>query len=177
VEATIVLLAERGFRQTTMDAIAARAGVGKSTIYRRWPGKEELIADALRELTAEADVRERPDVHAVLLDHALDVARVLSDPVFGRLLPELLGELQRNPAFAAAYADRIVRPRRATIVHLLERARDAGEIRADADPDEIADLVIGPLLFRRLLPFGLAEPSERYPERIVELVWTAIATG
>jgi AcrR family transcriptional regulator len=175
VDATLELLAERGFQATTMDAIAERGGVSKNTIYRRWSSKETLIADALRELTAQAEVAREGDVYALLLDHVRDVARLLDDTLVGRLLPGLLGELQRNPAFAEAYAERVVRPRRQAIVELLERAIDDGELRADTRPDEIADLLIGPLILRHLFAVGLPRRPRRYPERLLETIWAGIA--
>jgi AcrR family transcriptional regulator len=175
VDATLELLAERGFQATTMDAIAERGGVSKNTIYRRWSSKEMLIADALRELTAQAEVAAEGDVHALLLEHVRDVARLLDDPLVGRLLPGLLGELQRNPAFAEAYAERVVRPRRQAIIELLERAIDDGELRADTRPDEIADLLIGPLILRHLFAVGLPPRPRRYPEQLLETIWAGIA--
>jgi AcrR family transcriptional regulator len=64
IEATLALLVERGFHATTIAAIAVRAGVGRNTIYRRWSSKEELIADALHELTADLDVLEAGDLQS-----------------------------------------------------------------------------------------------------------------
>jgi AcrR family transcriptional regulator len=157
-----------------MDAIAERAGVSKNTIYRRWTSKELLIADALSELTAQAEVARAGEIYSLLLEHIRDVARLLADPLVGRLLPGLLGELQRNPAFAEAYADRVVRPRRQAIVDLLERAIADGDLRADTRPDEIADLLIGPLILRHLFP-GFPRQSRRYPEQLLETIWAGIA--
>jgi AcrR family transcriptional regulator len=177
VEATLSLLAERGFQAATMDAIADRAGVSKNTIYRRWSSKEDLIAAALRELTAGAEVagEAEGDVYALLLEHIRDVAGILADPLVGRLLPGLLGELQHNPAFAAAYADQVVRPRRLAIIELLERAIERGELRAGNRPDEIADLLIGPLILRHLFEPGLPRRPRRYPEQLLETIWAGIA--
>jgi AcrR family transcriptional regulator len=175
LEATLQLLAERGFQEATMDAIAAEAGVGKNTIYRRWASKEELIVDALHELTAELDHLDGDDAYALLLEVIRDFARVFADPLVGRILPGLLGELQRNPEFAVLYADRVVRPRREVVVELLERALEHGELRDDADPDQIADLLIGPTFLRLLLPFGLPEVREHYVEELLETIWRGIA--
>jgi AcrR family transcriptional regulator len=160
-----------------MDAIADRAGVGKNTIYRRWASKEELIADALRELTVEAELKEHDDLYALLLGHIRDVERVLADPLVGRILPVLLGELQRNPVFAALYADRVVRPRREAIVDALTRALAQGDLHAGTDPDQIADMLIGPLFLRLLLPFGLPDLAEDYAEDLLETIWSGIAPG
>lgn len=175
IDATLELLADRGFQATTMDAIAERGGVSKNTIYRRWSSKELLIADALRELTGQAEVAFEGEVYALLLEHVRGVARLLDDPLVGRLLPGLLGELQRNPAFAEAYAARVVRPRRQAIIELLERAIEQGELRADTRPDEIADLLIGPLILRHLFAVGLPRRPRRYPEQLLETIWAGIA--
>jgi AcrR family transcriptional regulator len=174
VEATLELLADRGFAETTIDAIAARAGVGRNTIYRRWSSKEELIADALHELTAELDVHEADDLYGLLLDWVQDFARVFADPTFGRILPAVLGELQRNPVFARVYSERVVRPRYDALVELLEQARDRGELRPDVDVEQAADLIAGPP-FVRLLPVGLPPLTERYAEELLETIWRGIA--
>jgi AcrR family transcriptional regulator len=174
IEATLELLADRGFAETTIDAIAARAGVGRNTIYRRWSSKEELIADALHELTAELDVHEADDLYGLLLDWIRDFARVFADPTFGRILPAVLGELQRNPVFARVYSERVVRPRYDALVELLEQARDRGELRPDVDVEQAADLIAGPP-FVRLLPVGLPPLTERYAEELLETIWRGIA--
>jgi AcrR family transcriptional regulator len=173
LEATLELLAEGGFPAATIDAISARAGVGRNTIYRRWPAKEELLADALNELTAELDEQAGEDVYALLLDWSNDLARVFADPLFGRLLPAVLGELQRNPTFARVYADRVVRPRRQAIVELLTRAIDDGELRAGLDVNVVADLLAG-APFLRLLPLGLPPLTENYAEELLETIWRGI---
>jgi AcrR family transcriptional regulator len=175
VDATLDLLAERGFQAATMDAIAARAGVGKNTIYRRWASKEELIADAIGELTAELDVDEGDDTYARLLERIRDFVHVFADPLLGRILPGLLGELQRNPEFARVYAERVVRPRHEAIIELLREARDRGELRGGADLELIADLLVGPPLLRLVFPFGLPDVPTRYAEELLATIWAGIA--
>jgi AcrR family transcriptional regulator len=174
VEATLGLLAERGFQATTIEAIALRAGVGKNTIYRRWASKEELVADALHELTSDLDVEDAGDLRARLLARIRDLVRVFSDPLFGRIFPGVLGELQRNPTFARVYVERVVEPRRQAIVELLLEARDRGELRPDVDVEHVADLLGGPP-FLRLLPLGLPPVSERYAEELLDTIWHGIA--
>lgn len=174
VQATLELLAERGFSAATIDAIAARAGVGRNTIYRRWETKEELIADALRDITADLEAHEGDDVYALLLESIRDFARLFADPFFGRILPAVLGELQRNPAFALVYADRVVRPRREALLELLTTAIERGELRRGANVDQIADLIAG-APFVRLLPLGLPPVTEHYAEELLETLWRGIA--
>jgi AcrR family transcriptional regulator len=174
IDATLWLLAEGGFQAATIDAIAARSGVGRNTIYRRWDSKEELIADALYELTAELDMHEGDDLYALLLDWIRDFARVFADPLFGRILPAVLGELQTNPVFARVYSERVVRPRYEALIALLARARERGELRRDADVEQVGDLLAG-APFVRLLPLGLPAVTEHYAEELLETIWRGIA--
>jgi AcrR family transcriptional regulator len=171
--AALDLLAERGFQAATIEAIAERAGVGRNTIYRRWRSKEELIADALRELTTDVDWSAE-DLYSLLLTWLRDFARTFSDPLHGRLLVGVLGELQQNPVFADVYADRVVRPRREALLARLTEARERGELRSDADVELVADLFGGALLLRRL-PLGLPTAGETYAEELLETIWRGIA--
>jgi AcrR family transcriptional regulator len=173
VEATLALLAERGFQAATIDAIAAQAGVGRNTIYRRWTTKEELFADALHELTADLDVHEGDDLYALLLDWVRDFARIFADPLFGRILPGVLGELQRSPDFARVYVDRVVRPRREALEEVLTAAIERGELRSGVDVDQVSDLLAG-APFVRLLPLGLPPVTEDYAEELLDTIWRGL---
>jgi AcrR family transcriptional regulator len=174
VDATLELLAERGFQGATIEAIADRAGVGRNTIYRRWASKEELIADALYELSADLDVHEDGDLHALLLEWIREFVQLFADPLFGQVLPSVLGELRRNPVFAEVYADRVVRPRYETLVAALREGVERGELRRDVEVEQVADLLSG-APFVRLLPVGLPPLTERYAEELLDTVWRGIA--
>ena len=174
VDATLELLAERGFQAATIEAIAERAGVGRNTIYRRWPSKEELIVDALQELVVDLDFQEDGDVYSLLLDWIRDFVRVFSDPLYGRILPVVLGELQQNPDFARVYSEQIVQPRYDALLEFLRAAMERGELHPDADPEQIVDLLAAPP-FVRALPVGLPPVSERYAEELLETIWRGIA--
>jgi AcrR family transcriptional regulator len=178
LDATLELLAERGFHATTMDAIAERAGVGKNTIYRRWDAKDDLIIDAFSHFTARLELRADPDddVYARLLDYARSLEQLYADPLASRLIPALLGELQRDQAFAEAYAERVVKPLRQPIVDLLAHARSRGELRPDAEPEQIADLLVGPGFLRMLFAFGLPAPPATYPETLLDAIWRGVAS-
>jgi AcrR family transcriptional regulator len=177
LDATLELLAERGFHATTMDSIAERAGVGKNTIYRRWTAKDDLVIDAILHFTADLELRAGPgdDVYQRLLEHARSVARFYADPLASRLVPGLLGELHRDPAFAEAYAERVVAPLREPVVALLELARERGELRADADPEQIADMLVGPGFLRMLFAFGLPATKPTYPDALLDAIWRGVA--
>ena len=173
VGATLELLAEGGFQSATIDAIASRAGVGRNTIYRRWSSKEELIAHALRELTAELDAQEGEDVYTLLLDWIRDLAQVFGDPVFGRVLPAVLGEIQTNPEFARVYTERVVQPRYEALRALLDAAVERRELHPDTNVEQVADLLAG-APFVRLLPLGFPPVTERYAEELLETIWKGI---
>jgi AcrR family transcriptional regulator len=171
--AALDVLAERGFQGATIEAMAERAGVGRNTIYRRWRSKEELIADALRELTTDFDVWRTDDLFSLLLNWLRDFSRTFSDPLLGRLLAGVLGELQRNPVFADVYAERVVRPRRDALLGRLRDAQGRGELRSDVDVEYVADLLGGAVLLR-LLPLGLPAVGETYAEELLETIWRGI---
>ena len=175
VSATLELLAEHGFQETTMDAIAARASVAKNTIYRRWASKEELLAVALEELVGPpVEVDERAGIDVFLREHSRDIARTLADPLVRRILPDLVGELHRNRAFAVAVADRLVRPRRVAIVDRLRRALEHGELGHEVDADLVADLLVGPPFARVLLPFGVPAMTEADADVLVETILSGL---
>jgi AcrR family transcriptional regulator len=174
LDAALETLAERGFRAATIESIAARAGVGRNTIYRRWSSKEELIADALQKLVVDIDLRDGDDIHALLLDWIRDFVRVFGDPLYGRILPAVLGEVQANPVFAQMYAERVVRPRYEALVGILRRAAERGALRRDTDVEQIADLLAAPP-FVRVLRIGLPPITEHYAEGLLATIWRGVA--
>ena len=177
VDATLALLAEHGFQATTVDAIAARAGVSKNTIYRRWSSKEELLADALDQLTRpELEVDESTGVYELLREHSREIARILADPQIRRILPDMLGELQRNRTFAVTFADRLLRPRRAALIDGLNRAIERGELRRGTSVELIADLLGGPAFLRVLLPLDIAEMAAHDADMLVDTIWHGLAS-
>lgn len=147
-------LADKGFGGLTMDAVARRAGVGKSALYRRWPSKVEMTADLMRTLSVPTE--PAPDTGSLsgdvraLLD---DVAGWLTDDRVRRVYPDLLAEAQRTPTLADALMTYVGRPRRARGFAVLERAADRGEVAVDADQDVIVD-AMGALVFWRLIALG-----------------------
>jgi AcrR family transcriptional regulator len=177
VAATLELLAELGFQATTMDAIATRAGVAKNTIYRRWASKEELLTESLEELVGPpVEVDEGASVDRFLREHSRDITRDLADPLVRRILPDLVGELQRNRTFAVAFADRLVRPRRAAFVDGLRRAVERDELSRDVDVELVADLLVGPPFARVLLPLGVPLMTEDDADALVDTIWRGLVS-
>jgi AcrR family transcriptional regulator len=133
-----------------MDDVAARAGVGKATIYRRWPSRAALVLDAWKHVVAPVDL---PDTGSVRSDVTALLDTVIDTVTTGRsidLLPHVVAAARTDPELAAVFAD-YVADRRRSLRSVLERARARGELRATADLDALHDALAGPIFYRMLL--------------------------
>ena len=168
LEAAVAELAEVGYGGVTIEAVAARAGVGKSTIYRHWRDKLDLIADAF-ETFHERMVPDLGELSArraieLLLGH---VAEVVVDSIFTRCIPAMIEGAERDPRvreFFHAYSAE----RRQVLVDLIRRGIDAQEFDAGVDPELATSAMLGTIFYRRLMtpePFDPAGAGE-----LVELV-------
>ena len=141
IEATLDLFAEQGFDGVCVEAVAARAGVGKATIYRRWANKEELLLAALGSMKSPypepGGVSVRDDLVAMLSVMCADMA----DPRKARRYALLLGEGERYPRLMARYKETVVQPRRELMRSVIRRGIASGELRAGTD-EEIAVLAL-----------------------------------
>ena len=133
IEATLELFAEKGPDGLCVEAVAARAGVGKATVYRRWHNKEDLLLAALGSLKSPLP---HPDTGSVR-DDLIALVTVMSqnavDPARTRQYTLLLGEGEKYPRLMARYTETVVEPRRDVIRSVLRRGIAAGQIRADLD--------------------------------------------
>ncbi|MEU4383603.1 TetR/AcrR family transcriptional regulator [Micromonospora echinofusca] len=173
VEATLDLLADGStIEAISIEAIAARAGVGKATIYRRWPGKEALLRDALRRLKGTPP---EPAGHSVRDDLILLVGAVGHhiDPRAARIMPCLVPEVNRSPEQYQLYQN-IIEPRREMMREVLRRGVRRGELRADLDVEVVMAMLTGPMLVQRVMRWhpDLDEPT--LPQRIVDGVLDGI---
>jgi len=153
IEATLELLIEVGYGSLTMEAVRARAGVGKATIYRRWPSKEELVRDAIVFLHDEF---ETPDTGSLRGDYEAlaQVVRASASRGGTTLMPRLLGEAVNDPELFAIFRAHLVEPRRAALRAVLQRAVARGEIREGLDLELVLDLFAGPAVYRLLITGG-----------------------
>jgi AcrR family transcriptional regulator len=173
VEATLDLLAEGGWAAVTMEAVAARAGVGKATLYRRWPAKEQLVVDALAALGEDVDVPDGAGVRDTLVGLLSAVLR-RSDTVAGRIFPRLVSEAVDNPELMRRYREQVLDPRRARFRDVLRRGVVEGVLRPDVDLDHAVDLLVGPVAYRGLLRTDPPVGAD-FPARVVDDVLAGLA--
>ncbi|MFE9749446.1 TetR/AcrR family transcriptional regulator [Saccharothrix saharensis] len=156
--ATRELITEVGYAKLTIEAIAARAGVGKQTIYRWWPSKGAVVFDSLLALSESPDggieLPDTGDVEADLKAVLRATAAEFADPAFEAPIRALNTEIINDPELAAVYREKMERPIRAAKLRRLRSAQDAGQIPADADLDLLLDLLYAPLAQRWLLRSG-----------------------
>nr|WP_202555474.1 TetR/AcrR family transcriptional regulator [Streptomyces sp. SID4950] len=149
--------------ELSIERIARTAGVGKATIYRRWPGKEELFVDVVR--CAEPADPELPgtsmrDDLVAVLEQLRRRGLVSRSSV---LLHNVFAQMKSSPKVWKAYHAAVVDPRRRLQLEILRRGQAAGELRADVDIDLLNDCFVGPMLVRTVmrpdaeLPAGLSE--------------------
>jgi AcrR family transcriptional regulator len=142
-------LKERGYGALTVEGIAARAGVGKQTIYRWWPSKADVVLDAMLDLSATKIVV--PDEGSLSADLMGFLGETFRQRGQRPILVGLMAQALLDPVFATAFRDRFLFGRRAVLREILERAATRGEIAPELDRELLIDVVYGVLWYRLLL--------------------------
>jgi AcrR family transcriptional regulator len=171
---TADLLGRVGYTKLTVEAIAARAGVGKQTIYRWWPDKGALILEAYLALVGAEEDLTLPDSGDLEADLRLVLGSLvdsLADPVFERRYRALLTAIQDDPKLAAALLDRLLKPWLEATRQRLRAAQRAGQI-CDVDLDVAAEMLYGPVYYRWLLRTGPI--SREYVDAVVAMTLQAL---
>ncbi|MGW4847455.1 TetR-like C-terminal domain-containing protein [Nocardia brasiliensis] len=167
------ILPEVGYDRLTMDAVAARAGAGRATVYRRWKDKSELVRDAIQALSWDEPL---PDTGSLRSD-LIAVGAMYLDPSSQRdsILSAIASAIKRDQQLRETVERVISQPRRAAYAAIVNRACERGEIAAGADTELIAD-VVPAMIFYRLL--DKEEPMEgAYFERVIDSLVIPLLTG
>ncbi|MFC6019352.1 TetR/AcrR family transcriptional regulator [Plantactinospora solaniradicis] len=174
--AAVELLGETGYNELTVEAIAARAGVGKQTIYRWWPGKGAVILDALADAAVDVDAQMpdtgdiRKDLYAIVRPTVAELA----DPRLSATSRALSIETLGDEALAEQVRDRLLRPQFDAVKDRLRAAQRANQVRADVDLDQAVELIFGPMYYRWM--FRIGPLSEEYANDLVDLALAALGT-
>ncbi|MBE1532554.1 TetR/AcrR family transcriptional regulator [Actinomadura algeriensis] len=171
LDATRALISEVGYAKVSIEAIAARAGVGKQTIYRWWPSKGAVIFDSFLALSedgseGEPALPDTGDLEADLKTVMRATAAEFADPEFERPIRALNTEILGDPELAAQYGEKLAGPVEELKKARLRSGQDAGQLAADADLDLVLDMLYSPLTLRWLYRSGPLTPE--YADALVD---------
>lgn len=151
--AVVDALAEDGFEGLTIEGVAERGGVGKTTIYRRWRSKEALVRAAVEAFVSEIAVPDTGSVREDLLTLEREAVRVYRGKP-GRLMPGLVSAMARHPDLAKSVRRDFLRTRRGALRRVLVRGIERGELKEGIDLELALDFLGGPLFYRLLITGG-----------------------
>lgn len=173
---TLELGQELGYAKLSIEAIATRAGVGKHTVYRRWPSKGALLLDSLLSLSdAVLDYADTGDVVADLRKQIYAAVDLLAQAPFRPLFQALVGEAQHDPGVAGALNERFIAPQADKTVARLKTAQEKGDLSPDFDLDLAMAILSGPLYFRLLIT---QEPlTHGYVDQILDALFAGMGTA
>jgi AcrR family transcriptional regulator len=171
LDAARALIAERGVEGLTVEGVAARSGVAKTTIYRRWRDKDELalaiLVDATDKISAPPD---RGDTRKELLTFVRTAKQIIQS---GGIYPGLVSDIATKPQLAQVYREQIVDKRLAEVKVVVDRGIARGDLRPDTDVRVVHELLVGPLFYRLL--FSGAPLNASHANKIVDAVMHAFS--
>jgi AcrR family transcriptional regulator len=170
LRATLELLAEVGFDTMSIDAIAARAGVGKTTIYRRYASKEELVADAIESVREEVVIPNTGNLQGDLDALIQNAAQITLNPLGRQTVAMIISSASSNTQFAQIYWTKYLQPRRKTFAIVLERAKARNEIPTDLDSDLVFDTMSAIMLYALIFQ-PTSESWTTYVHRALSLLF------
>jgi AcrR family transcriptional regulator len=174
LEATLELIAEVGVYDFRTEDVAARAGVGKGAIYRRYRSKDDLVTAAVAALVSEEiAVPDTGSTRADLVVLMQEAVELYSGSLAGRLMPNLVGAMARKPELARAVRDGFLVGRRAALADVLRRAVERGDLRSDLDLELALDVIGGPLFYRLLVTGGPID--EQLAQGVADLILRGFA--
>lgn len=171
LEATLEVFAEEGLQGLSIEAVAERAGVGKTTIYRRWTLKEDMLKEALDLFHESIPLPDTGNIRDDLLYMTTKARAVFSgDSLVGKLVLKLIAEIKTNPEIYRVFSEKLIEPRIRLLRQIVERAQQRGELRADLDVMSVLYLIFSSLIYTHLFSdgFGFASQYVFEPEIAVD---------
>ena len=174
LDAARELLIRDGFTRLRLEHVAAAAGVGKATIYRRWPTKEDLAQALLQDLASpHIAIDDVGDTRAEMLAAVTNPMRAITDTNFGPVILALMSQIAGNPKLGDPFRQTVVQARRDAVAEMIARGIARGDLCPEADPDLATELLVGPVYFR--LVFG-GKLDDEFANTIVDNVMRGYAT-
>ncbi|MDE3228274.1 MAG: TetR/AcrR family transcriptional regulator [Chloroflexota bacterium] len=174
IQATLMELADEGLAGMSLEGVAARAGVGKTTIYRRWPNKEALVLDAIVRMKPPIRSFDTGNLRSDIESFMLNFQRMLEDPNIQRLTLRLVGELAARPDWFTRYLRDALKPNYKSLSEMIARARDRGELRPDVDVELVAAMIGGAPFYHMLLAYFIPEQQPFPVHRYVDMLWEGL---
>lgn len=168
LKATLELLAEVGFEAMSIEAIAARAGVGKTTIYRRYSSKEKLVADAIESIREEVLIPDTGNLWSDIDALIENAAQITLTPLGRQTVAMIISSASSNPGFAQIYWKKYLQPRRQSFATIIERAKARDDVSDALDPGLVFDTMSGIMLYALIFP-PTSESWEAYVRRALSL--------
>ncbi len=174
LDVTLQILFEKGYAGLTIDGVAARTGVGRPTIYRRWTSKPALVIAALAESVGVSPTPDTGSLRNDLLTFQREQIRMMKPSESRRITAGLVADLVADPELGETYFRDYIGPRRESVWQALQRGIDRGELRSDADFSLIYDLLLGSLFMRSVVR---GEPiGPHLAEQTVDVILEAFGT-
>jgi AcrR family transcriptional regulator len=170
LDAAIELFVKQGYEAMSMEGIADRARVGKTTIYRRWPSKEELVVDAIDELIMDVEPVDTGSLRRDLVELLTQLQVVLTSSRAGEVFPRMIPHVAGGTPLGRAYLRRVIEPRFAMLRSTLGHAVERGELPPGVDPELLRGLLVGPLLMWKLIGRLTRKGARERAEQIVDAV-------
>jgi AcrR family transcriptional regulator len=173
-EAVLAELSEQGYARLSMEGVAKRAGVGKSALYRRWASKQEMATSVISEstVTQAPPTADTGSLRGDLRETVNALMAWLADPLFSRILPDLVAEMARNPELGDVVDAVVCGPRRELAATMFQRAVERGELRPDIDLEIALDLFAAAIHWRLTVRAARAEPG--YVDKLIDTVLRGI---
>lgn len=177
LDAAIDLFVAEGYEGMSIEGVATRAGVGKTTIYRRWDSKEELIVAAIDEVIFEVEPLDTGSLRPDLVDLLTQLQVTMSSSRAGEVFPRMVPHVAAGTPLGRAYLERVIGPRFELLRSILDRAADRGEVPADLDPELVRGLLIGPIIISKLTGRLSRRGAGARAEAIVDAVLRGLGAG
>jgi AcrR family transcriptional regulator len=171
------LLREVGYERMSIEAIANLAGVGKTTIYRWYDSKEALVTDALTYFRRELPVPDTGKLWTDLEEIFVELVKLDPKAYDRRTLALTIGSIASSPQLAEVYWTNFVVPRRAAIAVMFDRAKARGELREDADPELILDIIMALIFVIRVMKPPTKEAIIPYVHRVLDEILVGFGPG
>jgi AcrR family transcriptional regulator len=174
LRATVDSLADTGYAELSVDAIARRAGTSKPAIYRRWPSKAHLVHEAVFPIGEATSIPDTGSLAADVREMVRRTAAILSTPASRAALPGLVAEMASDPTLHAALLERFRDVLFRGLSECLDRASVRGEVRPDVEPADLIDALAGTTFMAMLTrPTAI---GEAWVQRIAYVIMKGIGT-